>query len=686
MDNVNNIFIQEARELIITLEEALLALEGNPKNNEQIQEVFRVMHTLKGGSSMFGFQKIEELTHNLETIYDLIREGKASVTTKVLDVTLKTVDHFSALLIDSECQQPQNIDNHRLIIQIIQEALAEINITPISGLENDRPSSPNTLHTFLIHISFDQKILSNGTNPLFLIEDLLEIGNGSAFAHTQDIPSFSKLEFDKCYVQWDVVLATKNTKNEIKDVFIFVEDECTIDIKEICPFDLLELDDLKSLTDTPKIDFEASIMEIASNYSQPEEADNLVDLNSDLSSKIAKSSSIRVSTDKLDELMNLVSELVTTQAGLGLYSEIINDDRLDIISENIEMLSRQLRDTAYSMTLVPLNNVFYRFQRLVRDLSTQLNKKVKFTTKGGETELDKTIIEALADPIMHLLRNSLDHGLETSEERKKAGKDETGTISLEAFYSGANVHIQVRDNGKGIDPIKIKAKAIEKGLITANAILTDQEVLNLIFEPGFSTASEITGVSGRGVGMDVVQRNITELRGEVNLISEEGEGTIVEIILPLTLSVVDGMLVKIDDTHFVIPLAAVDKCFETSHQVLEDNFNNIVVIDEEQVPYCYLRKEFDIHQNCPEIEQIIVVNSNDSITGIVVDEIIGEYQAVLKPLGRFYKNVKVISGATILGDGTIALVLDTNRLVQDNARSYSSHTHLKEEDASLKIE
>jgi len=379
-------------------------------------------------------------------------------------------------------------------------------------------------------------------------------------------------------------------------------------------------------------------------------------------------SSIRVGSDKLDNLINWVSELVTIQAQLTLFTKENNYPGLDPISEEIEKISRRLRDDVFSIRLIPIANMVTRFQRLVRELSNELGKDVIFETKGTETELDKNMIEMLIDPIMHIIRNSLDHGIESNtQERISNGKNPKGVITLNSFYSGTNVYIEIIDDGRGIDPEAIRRKAVEKGLISDDVLLSEKEIYDLVFAPGFSTAKEITKVSGRGVGMDVVRQKISELRGDVEMRSKKGKGTTVSIKLPLTLSIIDGLLVRIEKTRFVIPLSAVHKIYEFKHSEIKNAINNLFLADDKRVPFIYLRKAFNIEGTPPEIERIVNVEFQDTFMGLTVDEIIGEYQAVLKPLGQMYKDVDIISGATILGDGTVALVLDPNRVINEFA-------------------
>jgi two-component system chemotaxis sensor kinase CheA len=341
------------------------------------------------------------------------------------------------------------------------------------------------------------------------------------------------------------------------------------------------------------------------------------------------------------------------------------------IGENVQKLSRQLRDIAFSIVLIPIENLLTRFQRLVRDLSQELKKEVNFIAEGTDTELDKTIIENLTDPLMHILRNSLDHGIEDPDIRVKLGKPRQGTIMLKAFYSGANVHIQIFDDGAGIDPEKIRQKAISKGIISTDTPYTTKDIMDLLFLPGFSMAINVTDVSGRGVGMDVVRRKIADIRGEVEIDSKIGQGTTITIKLPLTLSIIDGLLVKIMETFYVLPLTSVDKIYATQHNKLVNRYNQLIAFDGQQIPFFYLRNEFGFEENNVDSEQVVVVRYEDKRIGLAVDSVIGEYQAVLKPLGKHYKNQEIISGATILGDGTIALVIDTNKAIK-----YFSHQNI----------
>jgi two-component system chemotaxis sensor kinase CheA len=689
MDNFKKKFVEEAVDLIDGLEKSLLELEENPEDEAIVQKVFRVMHTLKGNSGMFGFDMIDSFTHEMETVYDMIRNHKLAVTRDILDLTLSSVDHLKILLDEDNYSDPDVQANHRNLLDRVAAIIHSDEITPQNTtVQNTESVGSNSDEvsgcSYYILFEPNGNIFSNGTNPLFLLDELHTLGEAKVYAHLNRVPPLKNIDESLCYTYWEAILFTESSVNDINDVFIFVEDDSNIEIQKIADGNILaneqfisEIDNLSSIQ--KDIGF-SSVQRIAQSVSKatPKEK-TLVKTKDRVIAKDTTISSIRVAADKLDMLMNLVSELVTTQARLSLFAEESAVPGLVPIAENVQKLSRQLRDIAFSIVLIPIENMLTRFQRLVRDLSSELGKDVIFATEGAETELDKTIIESLADPLMHILRNSLDHGIEEAHVREKAGKPKQGKITLKAFYSGANVMIQISDDGAGIDPEIITQKAISKGIITADRKLTKREILDLVFLPGFSTAKMVTDVSGRGVGMDVVKRKIADIRGEVEIDSEKGAGTTITIKLPLTLSIIDGLLVKVDDTHFIIPLSVVDKIFAVEHEKIQKTYNNVVVLDGQQVPFFHVRREFGHQENTEKFEQVIVVNFEEKSVGLVVDTVIGEYQAVLKPLGKHYKNQDMISGATILGDGTVALVMDTNKII----KLFANHEDFKIEDKEL---
>ncbi|MCW3785138.1 chemotaxis protein CheA [Plebeiibacterium sediminum] len=658
-------FVEESLDNVHDLEEALLLLENDKGDKEIIERIFRAMHSLKGGGAMFGFNDLSEFTHHLETVFDWVRNGKLSVTDDLISLTFNAIDqikHFLDVgdLTDSEdkkelaalttrVQQFVNSPGEKTVEETVIETADEV--------EDDDSK------TFLIKIKPHSNILQNGTNPLFLLDDLHALGEAIVVSYDYNVPEIEDLNPEDCFVAWDVILNTTEPENEIQDVFIFVEDECDLVVTEISKGNILRRPELEDFVERAQAGEEELTGELLKSVSWVQEKQDIEQAEKKkVQLKEHKISSIRVSSTKIDELVNLVSELVTIQAQLNLHAENSGDAHLMGLSENIQKLTRQLRDNAFEISLIPIQNDLMRFQRLVRDLSKELNKDIDFIIEGGDIELDKNIIEHLTDPLLHMIRNCVDHGIELPNERIKKGKSPKGTIIFKAYYEGASVIIKVIDDGKGIDPEYILKKAISKGLVDDGIELTEKEIFDLVFMSGFSTKDKVSDISGRGVGMDVVKRKIGEIRGEVSITSEPDKGTTVTLELPLTLSIIDGLLVTVAETQYVIPISLIEKIFplEVAEQKLI--FNNVITLNGEQFPIIDMRNIF----NEPVREgkkHIIQVKFENKKIGLVVDEVIGEFQTVVKPFGRLLKDQEVISGASIMGDGTISMVIDTNRLI-----------------------
>lgn len=668
MDQFQKKFIEEASELVADLERNLLLLEGDPVNHELIEAVFRAMHTLKGSGAMFGFNKISRVNHMLETVYGFIRDNRLEMSKPISDLTLSAVDHMRQLLNDPDCEDAKCQETNDILLDEISKIIKDVDVSAMAKIEalNPAKNQAQTSDNITWYILFqpEAKVLERGVNINALLAEVRELGP------CEIVPQYyaeNSIPHNRFYMFWQIFLVTDQGKNAIDDVFIFVEDEYKV--LELAKGNVLDKAEFKSalnaISDRPEplniVEFRR-LVGGETVQSKPRE-ERVVVATPKTQFVEQKISSIRVDTQKLDELVNLVSELVTNQATLSLVASEISHPLLNGVNEKLERLTKRLRDTTLSISLIPIENLMVRFRRLVRDLSLELGKKVEFVTEGTETELDKKIIDGLSGPLMHILRNGIDHGIEYPDERQAKGKAETGVIKLRSYYSGTDVFIVISDDGGGINLEKVRKKAIEKGFITPEAVLTDKELVNLTFKPGFSTADNVSEVSGRGVGMDVVKRKIAEIRGEVYIETWKDIGTEITIKLPLTLSIIDALLITVGESFYLLPLQLVDKCFDVQHHEVERNKSYRMVLDGELTPYVYLRREFGIAGEPPETEKVVTVKYEDKVAALIIDSIVDEHQAVLKPLGDMYKNQDVISSASILGDGNVALVLDTNRLI-----------------------
>lgn len=667
-------FVEESLDNVNDLEEALFALENDMQSKDLIERIFRAMHSLKGGGAMFGFNHLSDFTHHLENIFDKVRNDKLDVTADLISLTFTAVDEIKFLLDKGDLSDKDDLDAYRAAMAKIQDfSESGGNLRAAATPEEAIPVLEDGENTYLISFVPREELLQNGTNPLFLLDDIHALGEGFTIVYTHKVPTFEPLEAESNYCLWQILLTTTESLNEIKDVFIFVEDECDLSVEEVCKGGFEVNADIKKLISNARTSnslIKASDLKILLKKDDPvaDEAEKKEKEEKEQKKrkqfKEHKISSIRVASLKIDELVNLVSELVTVQAQLSVYAEKKGESDILALAENVQKLSRQLRDNAFEISLIPMQSELMRFQRLVRDLSKDLGKEVDFVIEGGDIELDKNIIEHLTDPLLHILRNSVDHGIEMPEERVAAGKSPKGNIYFKAYHAGANVLIEVTDDGKGINVEDIRTKAVAKGIIDDAAELSDKEILNLVFMSGFSTRESVSDVSGRGVGMDVVRKKISEIRGEVSIDSEAGQGTTITLRLPLTLSIIDGLLVRVVNNQYVVPISSIEKIFALTQGQLKNSFNKVVIIDNQQIPYVDMRDVFKEEKTEVEVPQMILVKHDDKRLGLLVDEVLGEYQTVVKPLGRYLKTHEVVSGASILGDGTISLVIDTNRVLQ----------------------
>lgn len=675
-------YVEEVNDMLNDMEGSILTLEQDPSSIEEINQVFRVMHTIKGTSAMYDFKTVEKITHDVESIYSKIRDTQGSVSKEVSTLTLECVDLLRQLL-----NQPSADDD-----ALVDDFLARV--AAIDG----RPAQPAreggdqdggeiiasaAKATYYVMFAPEADITNRGVNIKGILDNIKELGENTVFTRSWTDSEAGKGKF---YMYWEAVFATDLPFNELDEIFLFVHDETKIE--KIADGNLFDSDDFKEqlaayqLTDTPIDTAELKAIAMLMQPSIPEPQPEQQSAPSQMPEQPAqspqsekkstskgiepidtKSSGIKVDSEKLDELMNLVSEFVNTKAEILLIAEKYDIPELHDIYEKVDKLSNKLKDNALSIRLVPIESLMLRFQRLVRDLSKELGKQVDFVTEGTDTELDKTIIDSLAVPLMHIIRNSIDHGIESVERRRELKKPDHGIIKFTAFYSGNNVFIQVQDDGAGMNPAYLREKAIEKGFIKATDHLTNRQLYDLVFLPGFSTAQKITGISGRGVGMDAVKQSIMRLRGEIDMDSEVDLGTITTIKLPLTLSIVDALLVSVGETLFLIPVYIIDSCIHIRHKDVE-NSNGRIIHEGEPIPIVNMRTSLNMGGTPPEESVVVMVKYKDSRVGLVLDKVHGEHQAVLKSLGKYFSKQEYLSGGSVLGDGSIALVLDTNKLIR----------------------
>ena len=667
-DEIRQTFVEESSELLASLEELLLDLEDDPSNMEKLNSVFRVMHTIKGSAGMVGETQISHFAHVVEDMFDSIRKGRLGFDSGVAGISLEARDIIMELLTG----ETQGIEER------IREVERKIGV-PEAEKEPEKAAASVSggprQRSWRISFTPSENTFLRGGNPLLLLQELQAMGEYSAECSWDLLPPLKNLEVDTCYLSWEIVLTTSRSEKEIREVFLFVESDSTLRIEEIAVDEEQKLGEI--LVDRGAVSSEvlkAALGEqkrigqvlVEKEVVKPSDIKSALleqEHLKKLQQKQQPAQNVRVSTEKLDSMVNLVGELVTTQAQLTRVAYNTDDRELSLITESLQRLVEELRDTALGIRMMPVGNTFGRFRRLVRDLSLELGKKIRMETVGEETELDKTVIDKLNEPLIHLIRNSVDHGIEMPDEREAAGKEAEGLIHLTARQAGGQVQIVISDDGKGINKEAVRKKAVDQGLISPESDLSDEEIYGLIFRNGFSTAQKVSNVSGRGVGMDVVRKEIENLQGTVSVQSRQGEYTRVTISLPLTLAIIDGLMVRVDKDHYILPLSAVEACLDrASAENRSDDRRNIISYRDQFLPFISLRKFLHYPEAELEHEQIVVAHGEGGRYGLLVDEVIGDHQTVIKNLGKVFKNARGFSGATILGDGRIALILNVGTL------------------------
>ncbi|SBV36123.1 fused chemotactic sensory histidine kinase in two-component regulatory system with CheB and CheY: sensory histidine kinase; signal sensing protein [uncultured Stenotrophomonas sp.] len=643
-------FFEESREGLDAMEAGLLEMEGGQQDPEVINSVFRAAHSIKGGAGTFGFDTIAGVTHVLETLLDELRAGKRPLEAAAVDAMLASVDVLRALLREAEHGQPADPAAVAAVKARLEAVLSGSAAAPVAAKQEETAEPEGWQIGFVPAPS----LFTSGNDPLRIIRELETLGPLQVDARMERLPGFEQMDPLEAYIAWDLGLTGRIPRSKIEDTFAWVVDDCELDIQPILA--------PPSLATSAPAPVQEAVAE-AATASRPAAAGN-----APANAAHEAESSIRVSVDKVDALINLVGELVITQAMLKQVSGGLDPSHAERLLAGLDLLERNTRDlqeAVIGVRMLPVDAVFRRFPRLVRDLSSRLGKQVRLRTIGEGTELDKGLIEKIADPLVHLVRNSIDHGLEMPDVRKQAGKDETGTITLAASHQGGHIVIEVSDDGRGLNRDKILTKAHERGLAIPDNP-SDAQVWDLIFQPGFSTADAVTDLSGRGVGMDVVRRNIQALGGEVQLESHTGAGTRVLIRLPLTLAILDGMTVSVAGETLILPLAYVLEALQPKAEDIRTmaGEGRVLRVRGEYLPILSLGNYYGYRHESNEESLVVVVEGDGQKIALEVDELLGQQQVVVKNIENNYRRIGGVSGATILGDGRVALIVDVGGLVR----------------------
>ena len=720
MDNERDeglqIFAEEAEDLLQQAEEALLILDDDLSDDDAINELFRAFHTVKGGAGLFGLDIIVEFTHTAESLLSLIRDKAILLDESLVSLFLKSRDCLEKLIeieLDDNEIISEGFTKEKLVL--VEQLEQYLNVSPSSELLDsniEKSAGQATLSTEVLssnwHISlrFGEDSLRNGMDPNSFINYLNKLGSIEHIVVIDDaLPTWDEFDPESCYLGFELQLKANTTKQEIEDVFEFVLDDCIINI--LPPGTLVE-QYIKLINELPEDDLRLGEILVACGALTQREieraitqqdlfidhvtatgienstppigevvvADNVIKqpvveaaIQKQQKTKNKRSNAqenIRVNAEKLESLINLVGEMVISNANVNVNSHRIADLPLLEAQENMSRLVDEVRDTVLSLRMIQIGETFNRYKRVVREVSKDLGKEVDLTIFGAETELDKTLVDKISDPLLHLVRNALDHGIESKEQRIAVGKPEVGQLSLEAFHDSGTVVIQIKDDGAGLPKDKLVAKAISKCIISECEELSENEIHQLIFAPGFSTAEEVTNLSGRGVGMDVVRRNIEALRGQAEVSSVEGQGCTFSIRLPLTLAIIDGFHVRVGQSHYIVPLDMVEECIELSeHQTDIHRHDEYLNLRGEILPFMHVAEIFSQQSDFENTRSnIVVVKLGDQKAGLIVDELLGEHQTVIKPLGKIFQNLKGLSGSTILGTGDVALIIDVPNLLK----------------------
>jgi len=640
LNNFRETFFQEAAEHLAEMEAGLLRLDQGSFDAELLNAIFRDAHSVKGASGMFGLDDVSGFTHALESLLDRLRSGEIRVTQKLTDLLLQATDLLRELLAAAEsgAPAPERMAGVLQELYVAQRSPASTSGASPRIRKSDREPAPSGKTAYQVRFRPSAEIFSQGMDPLLILRDLARLGEAvTTEVDVQGLPALASMDPEQCYLAWNVRLETSNTVGEIRDIFAFVEDNAEIRV---------DAEELKTST-----------------TAAPSAAN--------MAPAAPRDASIRVATSKVDKLVDLVGELVIAQSMAREIVHNFSSARLAELQEAIAQMerhTRELQERVMSVRMLPIGHIFGRFPRLVRDISAQLSKNVRLELAGEETELDKGVVEQMGDPLTHLIRNAIDHGIETAEERVEKGKPEQGLIRLEAYHQAGSVIVELSDDGRGLDSERIRRKALERGLIAEADAFTDAQMYNLIFSPGFSTAEQVSDLSGRGVGMDVVRRNVESLNGSLSVTTQPGRGTKVRIQLPLTLAILDGLSVRVGRETYLLPLVSISESIRPRREQVKTlvGRGEAVMVRGEALPLIRLHGLFGIPTEVidPCRGLTVIVEHAGRSFALLVDELLGQQQVVIKSLEAHYRKVEGVLGATILGDGRAALILDVAGLAQ----------------------
>lgn len=667
MEQFKATFIEESTEGLQTMEAVLLNMEPGSSDAEEIDTIFRAAHSIKGGGATFGFENISNFTHVVETLLDQIRDGKRELTSEAITLFLNSVDCIRDML--GAAQSGDDVDQDNIDeVKAGLDAMLDLDsdVPDVSGKSSAEPRAGNT--GWKIHFKPFPEMLRSGNDVVRMFRELSELGEVEVNVIVEGLPVLAELEAEESYLAWDLVLHGEVSKEQVNEIFEWVEDDCEITIS---PLVLVETSTENSVTNVPSGSPMAG-QSPENSVKDSSDEDSVFDRRkTDRRITSTESSSIRVGIDKVDALINMVGELVITQSMLSQLGEDFEMDKVERLKDGLAELernTRELQENVMQIRMLPINFAFNRFPRMVHDLGSKLGKKIELKMSGEQTELDKTVMEKIGDPLVHLVRNSIDHGIEIPEIRVANGKPETGVVHLNAYHQGGSIMIQISDDGAGLDKEKIFAKAVENGLVNPNDELNDEQIYDLLFRPGFSTADVVSDVSGRGVGMDVVKRNIYALGGSIDVASEQGKGSTFTIRLPLTLAILDGQLIRVGDQTYIVPLISIVESLQVNKNQLSAIAGKaeIYQLRNEYLPVIRLYSAFSVVPDSEILEDglLVIVEGGGQRAGLLVDDLLGQQQVVIKSLETNFKRIDGLSGATILGDGTVALIVDVAGIVR----------------------